>query len=228
MTGGWTGGPSSVHKLPLASIVVASSLRLFFCYPCIKRASYINNAQAPRPFPPFSALQFQVCRGLKCYLSEFWNPTVTLLGPVLFLSGSLRASPRPLGDIVKSRRPRDTCVARLTSIAQIGELGRRLFIRRMVILGFAALQIQKFFAYKDSSGELEQPCRVSSFYTGFELISCILQLYGCRFPPFLSQFLCWKKTNKGNYHLNLCMPFVCLVSVRCLLSSVAVLYYVNG
>ena len=38
----------------------------------------------------------------------------------------------------------------------------------------------------------------------------------------------WHKTNKGNYHLKLCMPFVCLVPVRLLLSSTAVLYHVNG
>ena len=36
------------------------------------------------------------------------------------------------------------------------------------------------------------------------------------------------KTNKGNYHLKLCMPFVCLVPVRLLLTSTAVLYHVNG
>ena len=36
------------------------------------------------------------------------------------------------------------------------------------------------------------------------------------------------KTNKENYHLKLCMSFVCLVPVRVLLSSVAVLYRVNG
>ena len=38
----------------------------------------------------------------------------------------------------------------------------------------------------------------------------------------------WDKTNKGNYHLKLCMSFVCLVPVRLLLSSMAVLYHVNG
>ena len=38
----------------------------------------------------------------------------------------------------------------------------------------------------------------------------------------------WDKTNKENYHLKLCMSFVCLVPVRLLLSSVAVLYHVNG
>ena len=84
------------------------------------------------------------------------------------------------------------------------------------------MQTKFFTKITDSSGELEQPCRVSSFNTGFELISCILQLYGCRFPPFLSPFLYWKKTNKGNYHFNLCIPFACLVSVR-LSCSMAVL-----
>ena len=38
----------------------------------------------------------------------------------------------------------------------------------------------------------------------------------------------WDKTNKENYHLKLCMSFVCLVPVRLLLSSMAVLYHVNG
>ena len=38
----------------------------------------------------------------------------------------------------------------------------------------------------------------------------------------------WEKTNKENYHLTLCMSFVCLVPVRLLLSNVAVLYHVNG
>ena len=33
---------------------------------------------------------------------------------------------------------------------------------------------------------------------------------------------------KKNYHFKLCMSFVCLVPVRLLLSSVAVLYHVNG
>ena len=38
----------------------------------------------------------------------------------------------------------------------------------------------------------------------------------------------WDKTNKENYYLKLCMSFVCLVPVRILLSSVPVLYHVNG
>ena len=38
----------------------------------------------------------------------------------------------------------------------------------------------------------------------------------------------WDKTNKENYHLKLCMSFVCLVPVRLLLSSTAVLNHVNG
>ena len=38
----------------------------------------------------------------------------------------------------------------------------------------------------------------------------------------------WDKTNKENYNLKLCMSFVCLVPVRLLLSSTAVLYHVNG
>ena len=38
----------------------------------------------------------------------------------------------------------------------------------------------------------------------------------------------WDKTNKENYNLELCMSFVCHVPVRLLLSSVAVLYHVNG
>ena len=38
----------------------------------------------------------------------------------------------------------------------------------------------------------------------------------------------WDKTNKENYSLKLCMSFVCLVPVRRLLTSTAVLYHVNG
>ena len=38
----------------------------------------------------------------------------------------------------------------------------------------------------------------------------------------------WDKTNRENYHLKLCMCFVCLVPVRLLLSIMAVLYHVNG
>ena len=37
----------------------------------------------------------------------------------------------------------------------------------------------------------------------------------------------WDKTNKGNYHLKLCMPFVGLAPVRLLHTSMAVLYHVN-
>ena len=37
----------------------------------------------------------------------------------------------------------------------------------------------------------------------------------------------WDKTNKGNYHLKLCMLFVCLIPGRLLLSSTAVLYHMN-
>ena len=166
MTGCCTGDPSSVHNLPRVSIVVASSLSLFFCYPCIKRASYINNAEEPRPFLPFSALQFLVCCGLKMW--SVWIPkshsNFTRSG---FFYPIACEQALHLRAIVKSRRAWDKCVARLASLAQIAELARRLFFRRMVIQGFAALQIQKFFAYKDSSGELEQPCRVYSFYTGF-------------------------------------------------------------
>ena len=38
----------------------------------------------------------------------------------------------------------------------------------------------------------------------------------------------WDKTNKRNYHLKLCMPFVGLVPVPLVLSSLAVLYHMNG
>ena len=38
----------------------------------------------------------------------------------------------------------------------------------------------------------------------------------------------WDKTNKENYSLKLWMSFVCLVPVRLLLTSTAVLYHVNG
>ena len=37
---------------------------------------------------------------------------------------------------------------------------------------------------------------------------------------------CWRENE--NYHLKLCMSFVCLVPVRLLLSSMAVLYHVDG
>ena len=38
----------------------------------------------------------------------------------------------------------------------------------------------------------------------------------------------WDKTNKGNYHLKLCMPFVGLAPVRPFRPNMAVLYHVNG
>ena len=38
----------------------------------------------------------------------------------------------------------------------------------------------------------------------------------------------WDKTKKENYSLKLCMSFVCLVPVRLLLTSTAVLNHVNG
>ena len=38
----------------------------------------------------------------------------------------------------------------------------------------------------------------------------------------------WDKTNKGNYNLKLCVPFVGLTLVRLLRPSMAVLYHVNG
>ena len=38
----------------------------------------------------------------------------------------------------------------------------------------------------------------------------------------------WDKTNKGNYHLKLCMPFVGLAPVRLFRPNMAVLYHVNG
>ena len=38
----------------------------------------------------------------------------------------------------------------------------------------------------------------------------------------------WDKTNKGIYHLKLCIPFVGLAPVRLLRPSMAVLYHVNG
>ena len=37
----------------------------------------------------------------------------------------------------------------------------------------------------------------------------------------------WDKTNRENYHFKLYMSFVCLVPLRLLLSSVAVLNHVN-
>ena len=47
-------------------------------------------------------------------------------------------------------------------------------------------------------------------------------------PPCWREKLHWDKTNKENCHLKLCMSFVCLVPVRLLLSSMAVLYNMNG
>ena len=38
----------------------------------------------------------------------------------------------------------------------------------------------------------------------------------------------WDKTNKENYNFRLCMSLACLVPVRLLLSSMAVLHHVNG
>ena len=38
----------------------------------------------------------------------------------------------------------------------------------------------------------------------------------------------WDKTNKGNYHLKLCMSFVGLVPVRLLRPSMAILCHKNG
>ena len=38
----------------------------------------------------------------------------------------------------------------------------------------------------------------------------------------------WDKTNKGNYHSKLCVPFVGLVPEQLFLSSVAVFYHMNG
>ena len=38
----------------------------------------------------------------------------------------------------------------------------------------------------------------------------------------------WDKTNKGNYHLELCVPFVGLAPMRLLRASMPVLYHVDG
>ena len=38
----------------------------------------------------------------------------------------------------------------------------------------------------------------------------------------------WDKTNKGNYHLKLCMPFVGLAPMRLLRPNMPVLYHVDG
>ena len=53
----------------------------------------------------------------------------------------------------------------------------------------------------------------------------ILVVQNCRAGTQKSH---WDKTNKGNYLLKLCMPFVSLAPVRLLCLSVAVLYHVNG
>ena len=47
-------------------------------------------------------------------------------------------------------------------------------------------------------------------------------------PPCWRAKSHWDKTNEGNYHLKLCMPFVGLVPVQLFLSSVAVFYHMNG
>ena len=84
MTGCCTRGPSSVHKLPRVSMVVASSLS-FFRLPVYQKGKLHQQHGSTQAFPPFSVLQFQVCWGLKFDLSEFWNPTVTSLGPFFFI-----------------------------------------------------------------------------------------------------------------------------------------------
>ena len=38
----------------------------------------------------------------------------------------------------------------------------------------------------------------------------------------------WNKTNKGNYHLKLCVPFVGLTPMRLLRANMLVLYHVDG
>ena len=38
----------------------------------------------------------------------------------------------------------------------------------------------------------------------------------------------WDKTNKGNYHLELCVPFVGLTPMRLLRAYMPVLYHVDG
>ena len=38
----------------------------------------------------------------------------------------------------------------------------------------------------------------------------------------------WDKTNNGNYHLELCVPFVGLIPMRLLRANMLVLYHVDG
>ena len=38
----------------------------------------------------------------------------------------------------------------------------------------------------------------------------------------------WDKTNNGNYHLELCVPFVGLTPMRLLRANMPVLYHVDG
>ena len=38
----------------------------------------------------------------------------------------------------------------------------------------------------------------------------------------------WDKTNNGNYHLELCVPFVGLTPIRLLRANMPVLYHVDG
>ena len=165
MTGCCTGDPSSVHNLPRVSIVVASSLSLFLL-PVYQKGKLHQQRGRTQALPSFFSTTIS-----SLLWSKMWSVWIPKSHSNFTRSGFFYPiaceQALHLRGIVKSRRAWDKCVARLASLAQIAELARRLFFRRMVIPGFAALQIQKFFAYKDSSGELEQPCRVYSFYTGF-------------------------------------------------------------
>ena len=165
MTGCCTGDPSSVHNLPRVSIVVASSLSLFLL-PVYQKGKLHQQRGRTQALPSFFSTTIS-----SLLWSKMWSVWIPKSHSNFTRSGFFYPiaceQALHLRGIVQSRRARDKCVARLALLAQIAELARRLFFRRMVIPGFAALQIQKFFAYKDSSGELEQPCRVYSFYTGF-------------------------------------------------------------
>ena len=154
-----------LHNLPRVSIVVASSLSLFLL-PVYQKGKLHQQRGRTQALPSFFSTTIS-----SLLWSKMWSVWIPKSHSSFTRSGFFYPiaceQALHLRGVVKSRRARDKCVARLALLAQIAELARRLFFRRMVIPGFAALQIQKFFAYKDCSEELEQPCRVYSFYTGF-------------------------------------------------------------
>ena len=82
----------------------------------------------------------------------------------------------------------------------------------------------------------------SSIWRGLKAVCLALEAFVSRLSnrPFAAchsrgtnchaetQKLHWDKTNEGNCHLKLCMPFVGLAPVQLLRPSMAVLYHLNG